>query len=253
MKNFFKQSIYLIWIIFIGMVLRVNSLHADVPPPPPIETPATIPISPVSSKSSSVKNKDTSSSRYEIHNNGTVTDTKTGLMWKQCAELYRGNDCSSYDTLTQFTWGVAAAKFTKFSKYAGYNDWRMPTIEELKTLVDCHDNSEEIVNEGGCNSHNNESTINSEAFPNTPFDSFWSLSISDLDTKSIYTIDFSNGQTIEEDGTLRVMSVRLVRGKSLNKKVLVETQKLIRGIKNGKYSEQDEKAIKEYQKVLILL
>ena len=156
MKNFFKQSMYLILIIFIGIVFKVNSLHADVPPPPPIETPATIPISPVSSKSSSVENKDTSSSRYEIHDNGTVTDTKTGLMWKQCAELYRGNDCSSYDTLTQFTWGVAAAKFTKSSKYAGYNDWRMPTIEELKTLVDCHDNSEEIVNEDGCNSRNNE-------------------------------------------------------------------------------------------------
>ena len=46
------------------------------------------------------------------------------------------------------------------------------------------------------------------------------------------------------------MSVRLVRGKPLDKKVLVETQKLVRDIKNGKYSEQDEKANEEYQEIL---
>ena len=33
--------------------------------------------------------------RYKVHDDGTVADTDSGLMWKRCVEGVSGNDCSS--------------------------------------------------------------------------------------------------------------------------------------------------------------
>ncbi len=60
---------------------------------------------------------------YLVYKNGTVKDTKTHLMWKQEPEVGK------------YTWADAMKKFGSNVSFAGYDDWRMPTIDELKTLL----------------------------------------------------------------------------------------------------------------------
>ncbi len=58
---------------------------------------------------------------------GTITDTKTNLMWAK--------DDSATTTKECMDW-VKARKYTKKLKTGGYNDWRLPTLSELKTIYD---------------------------------------------------------------------------------------------------------------------
>jgi hypothetical protein len=53
---------------------------------------------------------------------GTVSDTTTGLMWQK------------EDDLQSRTW-TAALSYCETLSLAGYNDWRLPNIAELSTLV----------------------------------------------------------------------------------------------------------------------
>ena len=59
---------------------------------------------------------------YVDNGDGTVTDLNTGLMWQQA---YSG----------KMTWDDALAGVETFS-LAGYDDWRLPTIKELYSLID---------------------------------------------------------------------------------------------------------------------
>jgi hypothetical protein len=63
--------------------------------------------------------------RFINNNDGTVTDTLTHLMWVK------------EDNMGDITWHDAVV-YCKNPPIAGYkySDWRMPTIEELKTLYD---------------------------------------------------------------------------------------------------------------------
>ncbi|MFZ4440040.1 MAG: DUF1566 domain-containing protein [Syntrophales bacterium] len=54
--------------------------------------------------------------------NGTVSDTATGLMWQQ-------------ETVREIDWKTALA-YAEGLSLAGYDDWRLPTITELQTIVD---------------------------------------------------------------------------------------------------------------------
>ena len=66
---------------------------------------------------------------YLVYKNGIVQDTKTNLMWKQKPEgIYR--------------WDDAMQQFGSNVSFAGYNDWRMPTIDELKMLLSEKDSKE---------------------------------------------------------------------------------------------------------------
>jgi len=55
------------------------------------------------------------------YDNGTVKDTRTGLMW------------ASKDNGETITWSKAK-KYCKNYRAGGYDDWRMPTQDELATL-----------------------------------------------------------------------------------------------------------------------
>ncbi len=61
---------------------------------------------------------------------GTVTDTSTGLMWQQ-------SDSQNYDNgvYTPRTW-EQALDYCETLTLADHDDWRLPTIKELRSLVD---------------------------------------------------------------------------------------------------------------------
>ncbi len=69
---------------------------------------------------------------YQDNGDGTVTDLNTGLMWQQSPERDGNNTINAADKLT-YNEAVAAATA---SSLAGYDDWRLPTITELYSLID---------------------------------------------------------------------------------------------------------------------
>ena len=76
-----------------------------------------------------------SETKYTDHGNGTVTDNKTGLMWKKCAEGKKGIKCTGDDV--GYTYDEMVEEFARTVSFAGYDDWYVPSIEELRTLVWC--------------------------------------------------------------------------------------------------------------------
>ncbi len=71
---------------------------------------------------------------YTAYDDGTVIDTQTGLMWMRCAlgQTWNGETCQG--EAETMNWETACQQ--KGDGFAGYTDWRIPMIEELKTLVD---------------------------------------------------------------------------------------------------------------------
>ena len=76
----------------------------------------------------------TPTSRFTVHGNGTVTDSKTGLMWKQCIERRSGHNCTEGFSM-EMRWRDAL-QHANTTVYAGYDDWRLPNYKELESIVE---------------------------------------------------------------------------------------------------------------------
>ena len=63
--------------------------------------------------------------RFTDHGNGTVTDNLTGLMWTKDVAQIPGT----------MTWQAALDACNSLD-YAGYDDWRLPNVNELYSLID---------------------------------------------------------------------------------------------------------------------
>jgi hypothetical protein len=132
-------------------------------------------------------------SRYTNHNDETVTDTKTGLMWKQCPEGSRSSDCLG---VTGYTY-KEAIELAENTTFATYSDWRLPNIKELASLA-AHDRY--------------DPAINSTLFPNTSSSSvFWSSSPNAYEAGKTWTMHFYSGYGYSYSRDDRFY-VRLVRG-----------------------------------------
>ncbi len=105
-------------------------------------------------------------------------------MWKQCSEGQRDKECNG--EATKYTWDDAISKFGKGISFAGYNDWRLPTHEELRTLVWCSNGTlREEAWEDWCEGKNSKAgdyqkpTIDLNFFPNTDNWFYWSSTVKD--------------------------------------------------------------------------
>ena len=70
--------------------------------------------------------------RFVDHGDGTITDIKTGLMWmKEDSYLHTGH---------WITWLESSPYVKKLNEegFANYYDWRIPTLDELRTLYESH-------------------------------------------------------------------------------------------------------------------
>jgi hypothetical protein len=71
--------------------------------------------------------------RFIDHDDGTVTDKETGLMWTKDADL-PAEALYFYDALSY----IEEMNKRNLSNF-GYTDWRLPTLEELRSLKDYTD------------------------------------------------------------------------------------------------------------------
>ena len=143
---------------------------------------------------------------YIDNRDGTITDTKTGLMWKRCSEGLSGENCEEGE-IEKYTWYDAVKRF-KNIEYAGYTDWRLPTIDELKTLLYCSEGKDK---EGDCNDGFEYPTINQQAFPNTEAWLYWSGSPYAYYSDFAWYVSFYYGYSYANARNYSY-PVRLVRG-----------------------------------------
>ena len=115
---------------------------------------------------------------------GVVTDTVTGLMWQEPMAT------------STYTWANAICYCANLN-LAGHNDWRLPTVIELGSLVD------ETIDFPG-------PTINMTAFPTTTGNLYWTSSPLAGSSLDAWSVNFSAGSTYNGgvDGTNQVRCVR---------------------------------------------
>ena len=140
----------------------------------------------------------TPNSQLTDNGNGTVTDSKTGLMWKQCSEGLSGAGCVT-GAAQEFTWQGAlqqAQAVNNSGGFAGFTDWRLPNIKELSSIT-----------ENQCYAP----AINLTRFPNTPSLYFWSASPIVGNRYNAWGIIVNDGY-VNWDYKDNAFQVRLVRG-----------------------------------------
>lgn len=115
------------------------------------------------------------------NNDGSVTDTATGLMWQQ-AEA------------GDMTWEAALA-YCETLQLASHDDWRLPNRNELQSIVDYETHSP---------------SIDTEFFPEA-VSAYWSSTTSAYVTDYAWYVDFSLGR-VYNNLKSNNMYVRAVRG-----------------------------------------
>ena len=124
----------------------------------------------------------------------TVIDSATGLMWMRCAMGQEWVKSNCRGSASIFTWNEAVKLKRSF---AGYQDWRLPTIRELQTLVELGKNSP---------------AIDAQIFPWTPGSELWSASPYAYNSEVAWGVDFDSGNTFLNGRSYGAARVRLVRG-----------------------------------------
>ena len=151
--------------------------------------------------------RSTDPNEFFDHGDGTITHKLTGLMWKKCVEGKGGSNCDQDipDTPDTYTWRWALQQADE-SNFAGYDDWRLPNIKELASIVEisCYNPA-----------------IDTRVFPNDPGSRIWSSSSYVNYVPYQWVMNFAHGidEQIEKSGE---HLVRLVRGAVIKKKEQTE-------------------------------
>jgi hypothetical protein len=79
-----------------------------------------------------------SGSTFVINGDGTVSAPNTDLMWQQCksGQTWTGALCDGSSVPEQWNQAVAYIENLNNTSYLGYDDWRLPTRNELQSLLD---------------------------------------------------------------------------------------------------------------------
>ncbi len=212
------------WALALDVIQQPSTQKIITPEPAPIPTivkpepkiivpPKPVPI--ISKPTPIVSTSSKQTIGKFIVQDGVATDTTTGLMWLRFAYGQRWENGTVLGNAKKVNWDNAMKIPDTFNKqgYAGYNDWRVPTIEELKTIV--LGEGEEAVgfwnvfwkaSKGKAGNYIIDQTI----FLNSPAYSFWSSSPYAGNSNLVAIVLFSHGFSTDS-GKLLGGYVRLVR------------------------------------------
>ena len=133
-------------------------------------------------------------SHYLAGDDGTVVDRDSRLMWMRCplGQHWRHAHCAG--KATTFTLAAARNAVAK-TRYAGYQDWRLPDITELSLLTELQ-----------CE----YPAINLTVFPDTTTMNVWSGTPFANDQHKQWQVEFHHGENLADLKSSRA-AVRLVR------------------------------------------
>jgi len=163
------------------------------------------------------------SPRFINNGDGTVSDRTTCLMWEQKTGTAGGYEVcpggatcgSEHDVSNAYAWSTGSpynpdgpafygflAVLNGLSPFAGHDDWRLPTITELGSIVD--------LSASGCGSG---SPCIDPVFGPTQSSYYWSSSTNQAGPSNAFSVYFSNGNTSTSNKTNSIY-VRGVRAGS---------------------------------------
>lgn len=139
--------------------------------------------------------------KYRVSNNGTASDLETRLVWCRFVIGQSWADNTVRGEPKVYTWEEAqdvAQDFNQQGGHAGLTDWRLPTLAELKTLLDRLPETARAQ------------FINAEVFPKNPA-WVWSSTPYAGYGGGAWFVNFSEGIAVNESTHFH-RAVRLVRG-----------------------------------------
>ncbi|MER2493109.1 DUF1566 domain-containing protein [Catenovulum sediminis] len=130
--------------------------------------------------------------------NGVITDAKNGLMWSVCnhGENWIASDSRCDGSAESVIWQSALQSSTTTS-LAGYDDWRVPNIKELMSLI-----------ERQCA----EPAIPISLFASTENEAYWTSTpvYNTGTTNLVWAVHFKEGTNIQRDKSSAAL-IRFVR------------------------------------------
>ncbi|KZN58291.1 hypothetical protein N473_05980 [Pseudoalteromonas luteoviolacea CPMOR-1] len=135
--------------------------------------------------------------RFIINTDGTVCDTITDIMWQRCTFgfVYNAETESCDNKEQQLNWQQALAAANN-SRLGDYDDWQLPNVKELATLV-----------ERSCE----DPAINTTVFLGNHSGNYWTNTTNVKDISRAWTYQFSDG--LNDSSSIKTSDafVRLMR------------------------------------------
>jgi hypothetical protein len=139
-----------------------------------------------------------------------VADTSTRLMWQGCSAGQQGSDCTPVADMMDWQSSLA---FCEGLTWGGFDDWRLPNVRELHSLVD---------------TTRERPAIDDHAFPNTPYygpithnnaGQYWSSTARSYNSFALYVAfgtGFSHFYEQPEDRHVRCVRGAVVYGNTID-------------------------------------
>jgi hypothetical protein len=132
---------------------------------------------------------------FTDNSDGTIKDNATSLVWQKCSQGLSGTSCSS-GSATIATWASAVSYCNSLSLAS--KTWRLPNVNELRTIVDYTKTSSPV--------------IDSTAFPATIASGYWSSTTYAITTPNAWLVSFLVGAVGEGGPKTNSNCVRCVSG-----------------------------------------
>lgn len=156
----------------------------------------------------------TPSSDFIEHADGTVVHTPTNLMWMRCSVGQQWNGETCVGEPEHFVWADALQTGAELD-FAGLEDWRVPNVRELSSII-----------ESSCTAP----AINSSIFPNTPGDG--EISPYELKAFSYWTATPAARTTLINDETGKVIAIDFGTGLIDDINAVPESEGIVRLVRD---------------------
>jgi hypothetical protein len=138
---------------------------------------------------------------------GTVTDLNTGLMWEK-----QSNDGSIHDKNATYSWADAFAVHIaglNTMNFAGYNDWRVPNVKELQSIVNYETAIPAVAPafNNSCTGNCSVLTCSCTGMPTI----YWTSTTYVVGPDEVWNMSFINGQISHANKVNNFHHVRAVR------------------------------------------